>query len=175
VAPLSLSLSSSLCLSNSHDLEHFVSVKFFKARWGDDFLVVLLREQQARLLESLAVEVVGIFEDLAHRIHIDVLGKDVFTFAFDRLNVVSVCELEKLVYHFAIYFYVVWVDVLQQFHQLIVGNSRVGEIDDAAFSFLEVVGEESLEVGGSGSQHDLMCVNLLLFDDECYVAEVLLA
>ena len=175
VAPLSLSLSSSLRLSNSHDLKHFVSVKFFKARWGDDFLVVLLREQQARLLESLTVEVVGIFEDLAHRIHIDVLGKNVFTFAFDRLNVVSVCELEKLVDHFAIYFYVVWVDVLQQFHQLIVGNSRVGEIDDAAFSFLEVVGEESLEVGGSGSQHDLMCVNLLLFDDECYVAEVLLA
>lgn len=69
--------------------------------------MVLLREQQARLLESLAVEVVGIFEDLAHRIHIDVLGEDVFTFAFDRLNVVSVCELEKLVYHFAIYFYVV--------------------------------------------------------------------
>lgn len=65
--------------------------------------------------------------------------------------------------------------MLQQFHQLIVGNSRVGEIDDAAFSFLEVVGEESLEVGGSGSQHDLMCVNLLLFDDERNVAEVLLA
>ena len=34
---------------------------------------------------------------------------------------------------------------------------------------------KGLEVGGSGSQHDLMCVNLLLFDDERYVAEVLLA
>jgi len=69
--------------------------------------VILLCEQQARLLESLTVEVVSIFEDLAHRIHIDVLGENVFTFAFDRVNVVSVCELEKLVYHFAIYFYVV--------------------------------------------------------------------
>ena len=36
------------------------------------------------------------------------------------------------------------------------------------------MGEESLEVGGSRSQHDLVRVDLLLFDNERHVTEVLL-
>jgi len=52
--------------------------------------VVLLREEQARLLESLAVEGVRVFEDLAHGLHVDVLGEDHFTSLLERWDVESV-------------------------------------------------------------------------------------
>ena len=55
--------------------------------------MVLLREEQARLLESLAVEGVRVFEDLAHGLHVDVLGEDHFTSLLERWDVESVRKL----------------------------------------------------------------------------------
>ena len=58
--------------------------------------MVLFSEQETSFLKSFAIEVVGVFEDLAHRVNCDVLSEDVLTLPLDRLDVVTVSKLQGL-------------------------------------------------------------------------------
>ena len=57
--------------------------------------MVLLREQEAGLLQSLAVEGVGVFEDLAHALDADVLRKDLFALLLEGRHVEAIGKLYK--------------------------------------------------------------------------------
>ena len=57
--------------------------------------MVFFCEEQTGFLKSVAVEIVGVLEDLAHRIHRDVLSKDVLALSLHRLDVVSVSQLHR--------------------------------------------------------------------------------
>ena len=84
-----------LLLANPDNLQHFIPVKLLKAYRSNDLLMVLLSVEKASLLESLTVKVMSVLENLADGVNGNVLGKDVFTFSFNRLNVVSVSQLFK--------------------------------------------------------------------------------
>ena len=56
-------------------------------------MLVLLGEQEARLLQSLAVEAAGVLEDLAQGVDADVLCEDLLALSLDGLDVVAVGEL----------------------------------------------------------------------------------
>jgi hypothetical protein len=126
IASLILSLpalpiaSTALRLSNSDNLEHLISVKFFKPSRGNYFLVILFGKQQARLLQPFAIEIVGIFEYLTDCVNIYVLSEDVLTLSFDWLNIVSIAELKKFEYVFALDFDVIGIYVLQELVELVV-------------------------------------------------------
>ena len=91
-APLSSTLPPLLSI-DSDNLQHLFLVEFFEARRRDDLLMVLLGKEETCLLESFAVEIRCVFEDLAHRVYTDVLSEDVFTLSFDRLDVITVSKL----------------------------------------------------------------------------------
>ena len=55
--------------------------------------MVLFYEKKTCRVQSAAVEIVGIFEDLAYCLDCDVLREDVLAFLLDAGNVVSVGEL----------------------------------------------------------------------------------
>lgn len=55
--------------------------------------MVLLGEEKTRLFESLAVECVGIFEDLAHAFHADVLRKDLLAFLLEGVHIEAIGKL----------------------------------------------------------------------------------
>ena len=84
-----------LLFANSDNLQHFIPVELLKSNGSNDLLMILLSVEKASLLESLTVEVMSVLENLADGVNGDVLGKDVFTFSFYRLNVVSVSQLFK--------------------------------------------------------------------------------
>lgn len=58
--------------------------------------MILFCEEQAGLLEPVAVEIVGVLEDLADGLNVDVLGENVLTLSLDGLNVVAVGELIRV-------------------------------------------------------------------------------
>ena len=55
--------------------------------------MVLFREEKACLFEPLAVECVGVFEDLAHAFHADVLRKDLLAFLLEGVHIEAVGKL----------------------------------------------------------------------------------
>ena len=55
--------------------------------------MVLLGEEKTRLFESLAVECVGVFEDLAHAFHADVLRKDLLALLLEGVHVEAIGKL----------------------------------------------------------------------------------
>ena len=55
--------------------------------------MVLFREEKACLFESLAVECVGVFEDLAHAFHADVLRKDLLALLLEGVHVEAIGKL----------------------------------------------------------------------------------
>lgn len=80
-------------LANAYDLDHFVAVQFFEAGGSQHVLLVLLGEQEAGLLQSLAVEAAGVLEDLAQGVNADVLREDLLALSLDGLDVVPVGKL----------------------------------------------------------------------------------
>ncbi len=83
-------------LAHSDDLEDLVLVQVLKARAPDHLIVVLLCKEQASLLQPLTVESVGILEDLAHVLHVDVLRQDVLALLLERGHVESVSQLYQI-------------------------------------------------------------------------------
>ena len=55
--------------------------------------MVLFCEEKACLLESLAVESVGVFEDLTHTLHAYMLSKDLFALLLEGVHIEAVGEL----------------------------------------------------------------------------------
>lgn len=69
---------------------------------------------------------------------------------------------------------VVGVHVLQKLEQLVVRYSAVVEVNHALLFLREVILEECLEEGRPRRQYDLVRENLLAFDQEGHIAELLL-
>ena len=59
--------------------------------------MVLFGEEEAGLLEALAVEGVGVLEDLAHALNGDVLGEDLLAPLLEGRHVEAVGEREEFV------------------------------------------------------------------------------
>lgn len=55
--------------------------------------MVFFSKQQACVLKSVAVKIVGVLEDLAYCVHCNVLSEDVLALLLDGLNVVPVSKL----------------------------------------------------------------------------------
>ena len=68
---------------------------------------------------------------------------------------------------------VIGVDVPQELVELFVADTVV-EVHDPVLLLGEVVSEQCFEVSGSGSQDDLVCIDLLPFDHQSHVGELLL-
>jgi hypothetical protein len=68
---------------DSYNLEHLFFVKLLEPCRGNDLLVILFGKKKASLLQSLAVEIVCVLEDLADGIDTDVLSKDVLALSFN--------------------------------------------------------------------------------------------
>ena len=86
VSPGSLSLLSLalfVLVAEADDFDDLLLVEIFEAWRGDDIVVVLLRKEQASLLQALTVEGVRVFEDLAHRLNCDVLSQNHLTALFE--------------------------------------------------------------------------------------------
>ena len=84
-------------VSEPDDLNDLLLVEVFEAGRGYDVVVVLFSEEEAGLLEALAVEGVGVLEDLAHALNGDVLGEDLLAPLLERGHVEAVSEREQLV------------------------------------------------------------------------------
>jgi hypothetical protein len=78
---------------NPYNLQHLLFIKLSKSCGGNHLLMILLCKKQTGLLQSLTIEIVGVFEDLADRVYADVLSKDVLTLSFNGLDVVTVSKL----------------------------------------------------------------------------------
>ena len=74
------------------NLEYLVLVQVLEASARDHILVVLLRIQEASLLQPLAVERVRVLKDVAHIFYADVLGEDVLALPLDGRNAEAVSE-----------------------------------------------------------------------------------
>jgi hypothetical protein len=90
---LFLSLSFLALISKSNDLDDIVSVKFFKPRSHDYFLVVLLSEEQTGLLQALTIESISVFKDLAYSLSVDVLCQYDLALLLDRAYVETISQL----------------------------------------------------------------------------------
>ena len=160
-----------LCLiAQSDNLYNFLLVEILKATRCNDFIVVLLGEQQARLLQPLAIERVRIFEDLTNTFNADVLRKDLFTALLETWHIEPISQRQQLINVFGFDAHGVRINVSQEHHEEIVRDIVVG--GDTLLLFCEIVGEAGLKIGRPGGENDLMAVNGLSFDHKCDVAEL---
>lgn len=65
-------------------------------------MLILLREEQACLLESLAVEAAGVLEDLTERVNADMAGEYLFAPSLDGLDIIAIRKREEVVDEFAL-------------------------------------------------------------------------
>ena len=87
-----------LCLiAQSDNLYDFLLVEILEATRRDDFIVVLLSKQQARLLQPLAIERVRIFEDLTNTFNTDVLREDLFTALLETWHIEPISQRQQLI------------------------------------------------------------------------------
>ena len=84
-----------LFVAKSDDLNYLVFVQVLKARASDDFVMVLLSEEKTCLFESLTVEGVGVFEDLADTFHRDLLCQNLLTPLLEGWYVEAVGQLHN--------------------------------------------------------------------------------
>jgi len=86
-----------LLLADAHDLQHFVLVQVFEPGRSNDLLVVFLGEEEAGVLQPLAVEVISVLEDLADCVDRDVLSENILALALHRLDVVAISQAEEVI------------------------------------------------------------------------------
>ena len=92
---LGLSLALLVIITKPDDLNDLLLVQVFEpCRWNH-IVMVLLCEEQACLLQALAVESVRILEDLAHALNADVLGQYLFTSLLKWWHIESVRKLSQ--------------------------------------------------------------------------------
>lgn len=65
-------------------------------------MLILLREEETCLLESLAVEAASVLEDLTEGVNADMAGEYLFASSLDGLDVIAVCKREEVVDEFAL-------------------------------------------------------------------------
>jgi len=61
-------------VAQAHYLKDFFLVQIFETPTGKYLSMILLCEQKACFLQPLTVKRVSVLEDLAYRVHVDVLG-----------------------------------------------------------------------------------------------------
>ena len=160
-----------LCLiAQSYNFDDFLFVEIFEATRRDDLIVVLLREEQACLLQPLAIERVRIFEDLTDTFNADVLREDLLTSLLETWHIEPIGKREQLINVFGFDTDCVRVDVTQEHHEEIVRDVVVG--GDTLLLFCEIVGEAGLKIGRPGGENDLMAVDGLAFDHQRNIAEL---
>ena len=143
-------------IAQPDDLDDFLLVEVFKAVGGDDVVVVLLGEEQAGLLQALAVERVSILEYLADALNGYMLGEYLLAALLKRRHIEPISQLlkcvrkqgktygEELVDVLGLDFDGVGVDVAQEHHEEVVRHVVVGR--HSLLFLCEVVGERGLEV-----------------------------
>ena len=82
-------------VTHPYDLNDFFLVQIFEPSRAHHVVVILLREQHARVLEALAIESVRVFEDLADGLDRDLLRQNLLHFSLKRIHIKSVGQLKK--------------------------------------------------------------------------------
>ena len=157
--------------AHAYYLEYLVLVQVLEPAARYHVLVVLLRVQQARLLQALAVERVRVLEYIAHVLHADVLGEDVLALTLDGGNAEAVREGQQVVQVLGLHaggVGAIAVDVPQHEEEGVEGDAVVvrGEVDHALLCFLEVVRKEGLEVERAGGQDHAVAVQRGAIEDK---------
>jgi hypothetical protein len=132
--------------ADSDDLDDFIFVQVFEACRRYYVLIVLFREEQARVSQSLAVERVRVFEYLTERFNRNVLGQDLLALLLERGHVEAISQRQQLVDVLALDFYVVRVDVAQEHQEEVVRYIVVSR--NALFLLSEVMRELSFKISG---------------------------
>ena len=83
-----------LVLTHAHDLDHLFFVQLLEAGAVDHLEVVLLCEEQAALLQVLAVECVRVLEDAAHALNADVVRQHVLALLLERWHSEAIRQLK---------------------------------------------------------------------------------
>ena len=157
------------------NLEYLVLVQVLEAPARDHVLVVLLRVEEAGLLQPLAVERVRVLEDVAHIFNADVLGEDVLALPLDGGDAEAVGEGQQVVQVLGLHAWgrgtvttPVAVNVPQHEEEGVEGDAVVvrGEVDNSLLGLLEVVREESFKVEGPGGQDDTVAVERGAIEDQ---------
>jgi len=131
--------------------------------------MVLFSEEEAGLLEALTVESIGIFEDLAYRFSLDVLGEDDLTLLLDGAYIEAVSQRKEIVDELGVHLDLVGVEVPEEHQEQVVVVVRVFSLPLLFLS--EVHREGLLENIRSTGQDYLVTVDGFTFNDEGYVAE----
>jgi hypothetical protein len=82
-------------ISQPYNLNDIISVQFFESSCHDYLLVVFFSKEKAGFFETLAVEGISVFENLADSFGVNVLGQNNLNLLFNGAYIEPISQLKK--------------------------------------------------------------------------------